>query len=398
MMNYTLRLTLGAAFAVLIATTAACAPSAPGTGADALVTTDACTAGQTRCVGTTSYQTCQNDVFVESESCQGAQVCDPALACVDCRPSRIRTCSGDEVHTCNQDGTIGDLVETCDFESCSNGSCGGGDNCSAQSQLIYLVDDSYRLWSFDPRLLPPSEPFKMIGSLNCPAGAPWPEWGGDATPFSMSVDRDANAWVLYASGEIFKVSTTDASCTGTNFGKGQQGFKLFGMSFVSDTSGGDAETLFIAGGPVDASGAGNLGSVDPTTLMVTKIGPHATAEYSPELTGTGEGKLYGYFPGVTSSSVAEMNKATGGNLQSWPLTPLTGTVRAWAFAHWGGKFYIFITTSTPDPNNPLGTIDKAQVVLLDPATGVNSVISGLDNTGKIIVGAGVSTCAPVYVP
>ena len=37
-------------------------------------------------------------------------------------------------------------------------------------------------------------------------------------------------------------------------------------------------------------------------------------------------------------------------------------------------------------------------ILLDPDTGNNNVISGLENTGKIVVGAGVSTCAPIYVP
>ena len=41
-----------------------------------------------------------------------------------------------------------------------------------------------------------------------------PDWngGGQATPFSMSVDREGQAWVLYTSGEIFKVSIEDASC------------------------------------------------------------------------------------------------------------------------------------------------------------------------------------------
>ena len=95
--------------------------------------------------------------------------------------------------------------------------------------------------------------------------------------------------------------------------------------------------------------------------------------------------------------VAEVNKASGASLTTHPLSALcpagSCVVRAWAFAHWGGQFYIFITTS-----DTLGTVDTARVILLDPNTGENQVIPGLEKTDKIVVGAGVSTCAPVYIP
>jgi hypothetical protein len=211
----------------------------------------------------------------------------------------------------------------------------------------------------------------------------------------MSVDRDGTAWVLYTSGDIFHVDVTNASCTASGFVKGQDSgyWKLFGMGFVADAPGSNDETLYISGGPVDASGSGDLGAIDKTTMQITRIGSLPSSEYSPELTGTGDAELFGYFPGTSSTSVAEIVKTSAMTGQSWGLSPLSGTVRAWAFAHWGGKFYIFITTT-----DVLGLNDTAQVVLLDPMTGNNSVISGLEDTGKIVVGAGVSTCAPVYVP
>ena len=381
-------LTLTGALA-LMAASQGCGPSATSGGADALVTNDPCTGSETRCVGA-SYQVCVNDTFVEDQSC-GAQECDPGLGCVDCRPSWGRTCEGDDVHECLMDGTVGPLIETCDFEQCNGGSCGGGDDCSAASQLIYVVDETYRLLSFDPQKLDTlQDPFTLIGSLNCPSGPAWPEWLGGSTPFSMSVDRNATAWVLYTSGEIFHVSTTDASCQATSFVKGQSGFKLFGMGFVSNSPGSSDETLWIAGGDVDAAGAADLGSVNPGTLGVTRIGTLPNAEFSPELTGTGDAELYGYYPGISSSMIGNIVKTNATHSQSWPMPGLGNQISAWAFAHWGGQFYIFVTTT-----DAFGFTDS-QVLLMDPVSG--NTTPKLSDLPYVIVGAGVSTCAPIVVP
>ena len=370
----------------------ACGPSVSD-GADA--DTAPCSPGESRCSGN-SYQECVDGLYQEQELCVGTQTCDPQLTCVDCRPSSGDTCVGNEVHTCNSDGTIGGLVEDCGIGMCQNGSC--NEDCTADgADLIYLVDDTYRMWSFDPRLLP-ADPFQLLGNLSCSAGTPLGSWTSPATPFSMSVDRDARAWVLYTSGEIFLVDTANASsCTNSGFGIGQSGFELFGMGFVADSPGSSDETLFISGGSADVTGSGNLGSVDPDTLLVTSIGALPSADYSPEMTGTGDAKLFGYYPSdVGTNMVAEINKATGANVATHPLAALCSgdcVIRAWAFAHWGGQFYIFITTS-----DLLGLTNTARVILLDPDTGSNQVITGLGDTGKIIVGAGVSTCAPFVVP
>ena len=232
--------------------------------------------------------------------------------------------------------------------------------------------------------------FKLIGNINCPAGRSFD--GGTATPFSMSVDREARAWVLYNSGEIFWVSTKDATCKPSGFKVAQKGFETFGMGFVTDTAGGDTEKLWIGGGDADAMAGGDLGYLTPGTLTVNRVGGlSATVEYGPELTGLGDATLWGFYPGTSTAFVQQIDKATGGGSGNRLTIPggLGGTVSAWAFAQWGGKFYVFVTTQ-----DFLGT-ENSTVRTLDRASGAYSPI--LSNLPYRIVGAGVSTCAPVVI-
>jgi hypothetical protein len=346
--------------------------------------TGKCQGSETRCAGET-YQICQNGEFVDAETCVPPKVCVPDIGCAECDPRfNNRVCVGDDIYTCNPDGTIGYLIDHCWTEPCTNGYC-GSPACSPESRLVYVVDQDYQLFSFDPA----GNLFNLIGDLSCPAGTSWPNWGNPATPFSMSVDRNATAWILYTSGEIFWVSTTDASCQKSSFQPGLSGYELFGMGFVSDEPGSDLEKLYISGGSSADLNSGNVAYIDPVSLQITTVGPIPSAEYSPELTGTGNADLYAYFPGTTNSFVAQLDKTTGQVSGQWNLPALSGQVRAWAFAHWGGKFYVFITTQ-------VGTDLHSNVLRLDPNSGQTDTI--LTDTGHVIVGAGVSTCAPYYEP
>jgi hypothetical protein len=341
--------------------------------------------GAIKCDGA-NVLTCDGKAYGSKTACAAPRSCIDAVGCVECRPD-VPVCVGDSIHECGVDGTIGAQTAVCPEGQCKGGQC--ADNCGgAAADLIYVVDSSYRLLSFDPRGIA----FKLIGRLNCPAGNSLPGWGdtGAATPFSMSVDRDARAWVLYTSGEIFWVSTKDASCMKSPYKVAQNGFELFGMGFVSESRGSAKEFLHIAGGPAGMVENGNLGQVDPATLTVNPTGRLPSNEYGPELTGTGAGELYGYFPGTLSSSVKKIDKTNAQSLQQWPLQRLNGIARAWAFAHWGGRFYIFITTLDEFTGN-----EVSQVKLLEPITGKESIV--LDNIPYIIVGAGVSTCAPIVI-
>ncbi len=90
-------------------------------GNDSGVSSDDCTAGQTRCNGNL-YQVCDNGTFRDDWACPNA--CHESLGCIDCNPDvSSQTCVGDEVHTCNSDGTLGGHLETCGLEACDNGRC-----------------------------------------------------------------------------------------------------------------------------------------------------------------------------------------------------------------------------------------------------------------------------------
>ena len=192
------------------------------------------------------------------------------------------------------------------------------------------------------------------------------------------MDRSARAWVLYSSGEIFQVSTQDASCQATGFVAGQQDFKLFGMGFSSDAPGADTDTLFISGGDFSVLGAldadnARLGSISTTTMGVNSLGPVPSGEYTPELSGNGDGELFAYYPGLGGATIMRLDKQSGSALQSWPLPASSGTVAAWAFAYWGGQFYVFLSTGD------IFSGTTASVYRFDPNSGVYDQI--LSNTG-----------------
>ena len=374
------------AFILLLGMAVACSDNDPSTDGGTDGGSTPCEPGQTRC-DRKNFQDCVDGVFTTIEPCTDPLVCVQGLGCRPCNPALAVTCSDGNVVACNPDATLGGLIEDCGLAACEHGSCGGS-NCSAEAQRIYVVDDSYRLLSFDPA--GGVNEFTLIRALNCPAAESWPDWGNrTATPFSMSVDRSARAWVLYSSGEIFWVDTSTGACTASPHTPGQGGYELFGMGFVSDEAGSEMEKLYIAGGSVGELNSGNVARIDPANLQLQTVGPVPQAEYSPELTGTGEAKFYAYFPGLNNSFVAELSKADGSIVQQWALPSLSGTVRAWAFAHWGGKFYIFITTREGVGNN-------SQVLRLDPQSGQTETL--LQNLPYVIVGAGVSTCAPTFEP
>ncbi len=218
-----------------------------------------------------------------------------------------------------------------------------------------------------------------------------PQSGPDApTPFSMAVDRTGIAYVLYSDGELFRVSTATAACEATGFEIGQSGFAAtFGMGFSQDSTGG-GETLYVASG-VGATQP-QLATINPQTFALRVIGALQPAIRSAELTGTGAGDLFAFYStdgaalcstNCPDSAIGQIDKATGEvTAQSVLLgIPQAGpNGGAWAFAFWGGDFYTFTAPSS-------GTI----VHRFDPSDG--SIVT-VAQRSDLIVGAGVSTCAP----
>ncbi|HVV83755.1 MAG TPA: hypothetical protein VHE35_11855 [Kofleriaceae bacterium] len=372
-------LVLGLAFAL-----GACGPAGGGGDDDDDDDGGACSAGQTQCAGS-QFQTCVDGQFTTTESCTGT--CDPDRGCASCTPG-MDTCNGNDVVACNPDGSLGAIIQSCgEGAECDSGTCVR--TCSADGvDLIYVADLNFRLLSFDPRLVGTGDPFHVIGPLSCSAGT--------ATPFSMAVDRDAQAWVLYSDGEIFEVSTQNAACASTTFvpnqSAGGRSWNVFAMGFVTDMTGGDTEKLWIGGGNTDVQMPGDLGYLaPPTSFDIQRVGPMiTTSEYNPELTGLGDATLWGFYPGISHAFVQQIDKTTGGGLGPERTIPggLGASVAAWAFAQWGGKFYLFVTTTD-------GLTQNSSVRTIDRTTGQYQIVA--QNLPYIIVGAGVSTCAPITI-
>jgi hypothetical protein len=252
----------------------------------------------------------------------------------------------------------------------------------AGSTLVYLVSEQGNLMSF----YPPAATFRTIGHLSCPASA-------GETPFSMAVDQQGIAYVLFADtstnpsgtgAELFRVSTATAACRATRFASGQPGFpSTFGMGYSGNAPLG-GETLYIAS-DTDPS---QLGSLDTSTFAVRLVGPFVPQTIvAAELTGTGAGDLFAFYslaaPGslVGDSAIGQLDKKTG-RVTGRSVLPGLTQGRAWAFAFWGGDFYTF-TAPVRD--------SATRVTRFRPSDG--SIVQ-VAQSGELITGAGVSTCAP----
>ncbi len=235
---------------------------------------------------------------------------------------------------------------------------------------IYLISSENELLRF----YPPDLSLTTIGTISCPS---------TSQPFSMAVDRQGVAYVLFADGEIFRVSTLTASCKPTSFFSDPSLFSLnFGMGFSANKN-DQGETLFIAGADLgNPSATSSLGTIDPSTFTLSPIAPLSKPIGNPELTGTGDARLFAFGPGSPDSHLAEIDKATA-QVKSDVLIDLQqGPISAWAFAFWGGDFYFF-------------TSDQAGLSVVHRYTpGATTTPPAVKQINLTIVGAGVSTCAP----
>jgi hypothetical protein len=287
----------------------------------------------------------------------------------------------------------------------ASGDDGGSGNCAAgASKYIYVVTDQNELYTFDPTLAPAASAFKDLGPLHCPGEpTPPPDNGGVN---SMAVDRQAVAWVNFNDGKIFKVDTTQAGlpCSPTSFTGGSGGFTpQLGMGFATVSSTNKTETLYVSdnGGPGGActsatpgpgcTGLG-LGSITQSTMSLAPIGPYTgnAAGYNAELSGTGDGVLYGFFT-TTPSVLGTIDKATGAVTKVVPLPSVQNSVGGYAFSFWGGDFWFY--TAYPTSTDPNATTSVTHLV---SASGSTSVV--MKDIGFTIVGAGSSTCVPTVPP
>jgi hypothetical protein len=237
---------------------------------------------------------------------------------------------------------------------------------------VYLVSSSRELYSFDPAV----GTFHDIGPMACPT---------QDSAFSMAVDRKGIAYVLLFPGasnpgRLFRVSTANGACTPIGqYTPGQQGFGVFGMGFAT-IGGGPAETLYVLGASDIMGNTEGLASIDTTSFQLSFIGP-SNPVTAGELTGTGNGRLFTlYFTGA-GSFIGQLDTTTGQVTQVVQVPGIDLATLAFAFAFWGGDFYLFTA-----PNGGTTTVTRYR-----PSDGSFTTVASL---ADIIVGAGVSTCAP----
>ncbi|MBX3216016.1 MAG: hypothetical protein KF850_28510 [Labilithrix sp.] len=230
--------------------------------------------------------------------------------------------------------------------------------CAEETAQIYVVATDKGFYRFNPQDLK----FVRVGTLGCPT---------TAGTFSMAIDRRGTAWVEYTDGRIYAVDTRDATCKPTTFQPGQSGFGLFGMGYALNGDDPKAgETLFVAGT--------GLAALDTKSFELDFRGSLTLGRS--ELTSIGSA-LYAF--SVDSGVVARLNKTTGAT-EATHRTSAIAPSGAFAFAHWGGSFWLFTGQTT------------SRVTTYSPTTDESADV--VDNTGMLIVGAGSSTCAPLTPP
>jgi len=262
---------------------------------------------------------------------------------------------------------------------------GSASDCSQASKLVYVIDEDAKLYSFDPTMQNVAA-FKPKGTLNCQG----------VIPNSMSVSREGFAYVLYGIPNatfplefqcqgVHQVDIETAECLGpTPFNCGASGFQKFGMGYATTAPGATSEELFL-GNSVDAQ----LAVLDVATGGLELRGTLFNA--GAEFTGNANGELWGFFPREKPPAIARINKTTGEAIQTFSLDSLPSTDQgdfaAWAFAYWGGSFFIFYMV------HPIHSSSRVFKFEYD-----GTISDFMGSTGLTIVGAGVSTCAPITPP
>ena len=235
------------------------------------------------------------------------------------------------------------------------------DDCTDTSDKVYVISrDDSALYLFDP----PTLSFTRLARLDC---------GTSQTPGSMAVARDGVAYVRYADDSLYAVDLETYDCIETTYR--DRAFGSFGMGYATNSGDTWRDQLYVAN-------EDQLAVLDPSTWTLTDLGRMPSQS---ELTGNAEGELWAILPLESPAQLVQVDKDHGDVLETirMPSFPDPSDIDTFAFATWGGSFWIFVRSYGMGEST-----DVYQVT----GTGLFSKVS--DNIGFDIVGAGVSTCAP----
>jgi len=236
------------------------------------------------------------------------------------------------------------------------------DDCEGVEDLIYVIDqDSGDLYTFDPDSLSTTR----LGHLDCDS------WG---EPGSMGIARDGVGFVRYSDESLHMVDLETLDCSPTVYDDRDTDFGSFGMGYATESADTWRDNLYVANSRW-------LAMLDPETGELQNIGKLPSQS---ELTGTAEGQLWAFLPLESPAALVEVDKNTGSILSSKGLSdfPNPSNIDTFAFAAWGGDFYLFVRT--------YGMGESTKVYEVTESGTMTRVVDGL---GLNVVGAGVSTCA-----
>ena len=160
-------------------------------------------------------------------------------------------------------------------------------------------------------------------------------------------------------------------CTETAY---DEDFGAFGMGYATQNASTWQDELYIAN-------AEQLARLDTDSWSITAIGGLPSQA---ELTGNGEGELWAILPLESPAQLVHLNKENAQiqNTIYIPQFPDPHGLDTFAFATWGGDFWLFVRS--------YGLGSTTDVYRVEP-DGTFTMFE--EDTGMDVVGAGVSTCA-----
>lgn len=285
-----------------------------------------------------------------------------------------------------------------------SGTGGSAPLCADNVRPIFVLVQTTPpvIYSFDPFTLT----FAPVQPVECPNTDGW-------AVSSMAVDREYHAWIEWgapATGPtdpyVKRLDRLDLATGACEPGYAETPMveewgSPLGMAFVSDSNGSSAEHLYFADPSTRTYPIAGGGPLGP--YYVFKPGEGTTFS-GVELTGTGAGRLFMMImnwtpewshpctandPCLPTVHIGEVDKASGSAITNEEVIDIPAfgiSPGGFAFAHWGGKLWVF---ESPD-------FGPTKVYSYDPETGATALEKS--DGPDAVVGAGVSTCAPLEVP
>jgi hypothetical protein len=269
--------------------------------------------------------------------------------------------------------------------------------CPADS--VYMLTWSDTLYRFDPSKLT----FAKIGQVSC--------FPSNFSAFSMAVDRQGVAWIqgsiqVGASAEwyLYRVSTTDATCSGSIILPGVHNFETAGggETFVASQSNPEAETLYstLISGFAGSGSQFSVSTIDTTNGSVLPVGQlNSDGASGMSLTGTGDARLFAAESPTSTSDAGtdivftERDPATAAVKSTKNVTiPPSYIVISMTF--WGGDFWFFLRPAGAAP----WMVGRYQTTSQSFNIVVNDVAIAANEPGLGITAVGISTCAPLVPP